>query len=220
MSKPHETASQVTGGYVEFQAAVLRALPRDIDLQVAFEWTKNGESLALILREALCPPRATVQETERVFPIWKTIILGLHKSSRDYEKALEKSGFRIGDYALQILKSMKVAETEIELDLVLVTPDLLGLKNSTYQQICDRAKELGLEMCPVEVGPALRLAYPDQPFGEWVWVGMDPVADSGGDLDVFRVGRRGDGRWLRTRWFDPLGAWPGDGQFVFVRLRK
>ena len=51
----HGTASQVTGSYIEFQAAVLRALPRDIDSDVALGWTKNGESLARILREALTP---------------------------------------------------------------------------------------------------------------------------------------------------------------------
>ena len=49
------TTSQVTGSYVEFQTAVLRALPRDIDSDVALGWTKNGESLARILREALTP---------------------------------------------------------------------------------------------------------------------------------------------------------------------
>lgn len=51
----HGTASQVTGSYVEFQAAVLRALPRDIDSDVALGWTNNGESLACILREAFTP---------------------------------------------------------------------------------------------------------------------------------------------------------------------
>lgn len=51
----HGTASQVSGSYVEFQAAVLRALPRDINADVAFGWTQNGEVLARALREALLP---------------------------------------------------------------------------------------------------------------------------------------------------------------------
>ncbi|MDP2946269.1 MAG: hypothetical protein Q8N61_02345 [bacterium] len=49
------TASQVTGGYVEFQAAVLRALPRDIDPDVALGWAQNGESLARVLKDVLTP---------------------------------------------------------------------------------------------------------------------------------------------------------------------
>ena len=52
------TASQLTvpGAYVEFQLAVLRALPRDINPDVADGWRNNGQSLARVLREALLPP--------------------------------------------------------------------------------------------------------------------------------------------------------------------
>ena len=52
------TASQLTvpGAYVEFQLAVLRALPRDINPDVADGWRNNGQSLARALREALLPP--------------------------------------------------------------------------------------------------------------------------------------------------------------------
>ena len=53
--KNHGTTSQVTGIYAEFQAAVIKALPRDIDQDVALGWTRNGETLARVLREALMP---------------------------------------------------------------------------------------------------------------------------------------------------------------------
>ncbi|OGM89382.1 hypothetical protein A3J77_01165 [Candidatus Wolfebacteria bacterium RBG_13_41_7] len=56
MSKNRGTASQqVSGWYVEFQAAVIRALPRDIDQDVADGWRENGETLAENLREMLIP---------------------------------------------------------------------------------------------------------------------------------------------------------------------
>jgi hypothetical protein len=60
----HGTASQlhVDGGYVEFQQAVLRALPRDIDPTTADGWRNNGESLARVLREALLPPEKPATE--------------------------------------------------------------------------------------------------------------------------------------------------------------
>ncbi|MEW5907775.1 MAG: hypothetical protein AB1643_01140 [Patescibacteria group bacterium] len=51
----HGTTQAVEGSYVEFQVAVLRALPRDIDADTRLGWTKNGESLSRILREALMP---------------------------------------------------------------------------------------------------------------------------------------------------------------------
>ncbi len=56
--KKDGTTSQVTGNYVEFQAAILRALPRDIETNVAHGWTQNGESLTRVLREALMPNKA------------------------------------------------------------------------------------------------------------------------------------------------------------------
>jgi hypothetical protein len=61
----HGTASQLTvpGAYVEFQLAVLRALPRDIDPDIADGWRNNGQSLAKVLREALLPPDNPAIET-------------------------------------------------------------------------------------------------------------------------------------------------------------
>ncbi len=70
----HGTASQVTGSYVEFQAAVLRALPRDLDSEVTLGWTQNGESLARVLREALSPNG----KTDNVFSV---ICEGSYKAS-------------------------------------------------------------------------------------------------------------------------------------------
>ncbi|MBI2628091.1 MAG: hypothetical protein HYW71_01480 [Candidatus Niyogibacteria bacterium] len=55
ITKKYKTPSQVTGSYVEFQVAVLRALPRDINPVIALGWTQNGESLARVLREAFTP---------------------------------------------------------------------------------------------------------------------------------------------------------------------
>src|SRR3989344_2522099 len=36
--------------------------------------------------------------------VWRTIRLALHKTPAEYEEALEKKGFRIGDWARQILR--------------------------------------------------------------------------------------------------------------------
>ena len=61
--KNHGTTPQITGIYAEFQAAVIKALPRDIDQDVALGWTKNGEALARVLREALTPDGKPVSDT-------------------------------------------------------------------------------------------------------------------------------------------------------------
>lgn len=61
----HGTASSVRGPYVELQAAVLKALPRDIDDTLALKWANNGEALERGLREMLIPPSTTVAPTFR-----------------------------------------------------------------------------------------------------------------------------------------------------------
>ena len=53
---PRRGTASVSGDFVEFQAAVLRALPRNIDPTTASGWTNNGRALAKVLREALTPP--------------------------------------------------------------------------------------------------------------------------------------------------------------------
>lgn len=132
--------------------------------------------------------KPVVTET-RDFAIWKTVTLGLKKSPKDYKKAMEKDGYHIIDYAGQILNKTEVSQTEVELDLVAVTVGELGFKDGARRDVLyTRAIELGLQLCPAEVGPALRLAYKDQPKGEWLRIGMEPIAGSDDNPYVFGVG--------------------------------
>ncbi|MDP2933520.1 MAG: hypothetical protein Q8N81_05320, partial [bacterium] len=158
------------------------------------------------------------------FPIWKTIKLGTGlKTAYDFRQALKQSGCKIGDWGNDILgkPAFTASETETEIDLVNVSVAELGFKDgATRKDIYDKAKELGLELCPNEVGPQLRLQYEDQPIGEWLRVAMGPLSDSVGSLYVFRVGRDGIGLWLSGSNGYPVSFWGGDIRFVFVRPRK
>lgn len=51
MAKPG-TTSKTNGVFVEFAAAVLRALPRDLQSELMLEWTGNGAALTHALRKA------------------------------------------------------------------------------------------------------------------------------------------------------------------------
>lgn len=76
--------------------------------------------------------------------------------------------------------------------------------------------KLGLELCPPEVGPQLRLSYMHQPLDEWLYIGMKPITDSHGGLSIFAVARRGGGLWLSSGWVDPDDGWgPEDDVFLF-----
>ncbi|MBU1015223.1 hypothetical protein KKI17_02190 [Patescibacteria group bacterium] len=53
---PERGTASVSGAYVELQAAVLKALPRDIEDDLALNWARNGEALTTMLRQGLVPP--------------------------------------------------------------------------------------------------------------------------------------------------------------------
>lgn len=165
----------------------------------------------------------TVKAKEIVFPIWKAIKLGTGlKTPDEFRGALKSNGCKIGDWANDILgkPAFTAATQETEVSLVVVSAVELGFKNgATRKEIYDRAKELGLELCPAEVGPQLRLAYKDQPKGEWLIVGMEPIIDSDGDLGVFRVGHGELSLWLLGRHGRPDYFWLGISRWVFLRRK-
>ncbi len=145
------------------------------------------------------------------------------KTERVLEDLLERSGFKIGEYARSMMRSkdfttLKNPEQET---LIRLRVEDLGFPNgATTQEIFARAEALGLELCPAEVGPYYRLKYVDQPMHEWVRIGMKPIIDSDGRPGVFGVARIGDGSWLDYYvWAGPDYRWDAGSQFVF-RLRK
>ena len=128
-----------------------------------------------------------VRPVQPELKVFKTIKLGTPslKTAYDFRKAIKYGGMKISDWAYNILgkPQFTVATEEMEVDLAQVTVGDLGFKKGArYDQICDRAKKLGLEPCPPEVGPQLRRQYTDQPNGERILVGMEPLAGSAGGL--------------------------------------
>lgn len=159
--------------------------------------------------------------TTEKFPTWKTVRIGTHRSVEDLSKALGNAGYRVSDWANDILGKITVSPTEKELELVVITVGDLGFKNGAKREdIYRRAQELGLDLCPAEVGPQLRLQYKDQPMGEWLLIAMEPIADSDGGLHVFNVERHGDEIWLHASCGYPGCFWYAGGRWVFVRRKQ
>ncbi len=155
-----------------------------------------------------------------VFTFLTSVKFGTKKSANDYRKAIKAAGNRISDWASDILGKMPISDTEIELDLVTATVRELGFEDgATFNEICERGMELGMELCPAEVGPALRLQYQDQPKDEWLIIAMEAITDSDGGPHVFSVHRDRGGRWLYSRWSRPGHHWPPGSRFVFVRRK-
>jgi len=155
------------------------------------------------------------------FEIWRTIKLGTCKTPDEYRTALKKVHYRIGHWSNDALGKTSCAQEETEVDLVLLSVKELGFGNGAYyKDICAKALELGLELCPAEVGPALRLAYKDQPRGEWLRVAMEAITDSDGDPRIFAVVYDSGKLWLDADDGYPEMFWDADDRVVFLRPRK
>lgn len=78
-----------------------------------------------------------------------------------------------------------------------------------------RCTQLGLGLCPAQVGPELRLQYSEQPVGERVYVAMKPITASDGEPRIFVVEHNSNGLSLDAVRARPADEWPPEAIFVF-----
>lgn len=205
--------SKYHGQTAQFIAAVAQNVP-EVSGEMMQYWIENPLKLQGVLAGL---GRMPCPESK----VFKTIKLGTGlKTADDFRKALKDGGFRISDWASDILgkPAFKTAAEKTEVNLVVVSVAELGFKQAARRdQIYDRAKEFGLQLCPPEVGPQLRLQYRDQPLNEWLFIGMEPIADSDGFLRAFDVLHDGDGLWLHCCCGLPDDLWYSGSRWVFLR---
>ena len=180
-----------------------------------------------------------------------TITLGTHRSGADLLNTLIEEKFRISLWSRQALENpdFPVVAAEITVDIVVVSMLEMGFaagEFATLDTIYDRAKQMGLETCPVEIAAQLRLQFLDQPdwttgerLGEF-FVASEPFAlTREGIPKIFSVVRddkfphleTGIGLWLISNGtVDPVneehpdrlfnasdpGGWDYGGRFAFV----
>lgn len=145
------------------------------------------------------------------------------KAKGQLQAELKQVGVNIISYAEDMLKSSDfttLSKPQIYNTVRLKVADL-GLSDyPTTDQVYKRAEELGLELCPAEVGPHYRLKYADQPLGEWFYIGMKQIADRNGGPYVFKLGRDVGGLWLDSCWAGPDNEWAPKREFVFGLRKK
>lgn len=168
-------------------------------------------------------PAVKATTTLHDFKMWKTIKLGTGlKTTDDFRSAFTVAGMKIDGVSNDLLgkPTFTVSGKPVEVDLVSVTLTELGFKDgATLRDIYKRAQELGLSLCPPEVGPQLRLQYKDQPVGEWLNISMEPIADSGGTPGVFAVTQYGGSLRLEVSFEDGGVRYTNLGGWVFVRRK-
>lgn len=93
----------------------------------------------------------------------------------------------------------------------------LGFTNPpTTEKLFTKAEQLGLELCPAEIGPQYRLQYENQPTQEWVYIGMKPIDVSIGGPGLFLLKNTSvDGSTLDLAMAGSSITWNLDREFAF-----
>lgn len=152
---------------------------------------------------------------------WKTIAIGSFANSIALRNALDAVGCNIGGLAAEVLArpAFTVSSSRIDVELVAVSAVELGFKTDSVPLavIYARARQLGFELAAAEVGPQLRLQYLDQPMGEFLIVGMQPIKTWSGEPVVLNVANGGAGLILIGQDGRDDAEIPATSRFLFVR---
>ena len=151
----------------------------------------------------------------------KTIELGTGiKIKEEFIHTLEAKGNQVGDWAKDIMSKEEfvVSDKETKENLIILPVKVLGFPSgATVKKIFETAKKLGLELCPLETGPQLRLQYSEQPVNEYCLIVMEPISVSDGTPRLFSVDCNGGEPWLDTGDGRPDAMYGSDDLFAFVR---
>src|SRR5262245_46480041 len=161
--------------------------------------------------------------TQGQFQIWRTTTLGSLKGVDSYRDALDAAKMKIGDAADEILgrPAFHYVREKTEVELTLVSAAELGIESeSSLSEVYRRATQLGLALCPGEVGPQLRLDYREQPRGESLTIAMEPVKTYDGNPTILSLMNFGHGLALVGSDGRPEFRVPRYFRFVFALPAK
>jgi uncharacterized protein YjiS (DUF1127 family) len=153
--------------------------------------------------------------------VWKTILIGTFADTFALRNAMSAMGCGVGNSATEILArpAFTLIRKKAEVALVAVSVAELGFQGETtsLRAIYVRAQELGFALAPSEIAPQLRLQYLDQPVGEFLIIGMEPVRTWAGEAVVLSVANGGAGLILIGQDGSDDTQISAMSRFVFVR---
>ena len=177
--------------------------------------------LALRSNSSASTPPVPITSAAAV-PVWKTNRVGTFASSFALMNALDAAGCSVGGAAREVLArpgfTLSAAKTDV--GLIAVSVAELGFQTETVSlgDIYARARQLGFELAAVEAAPQLRLQYFDQPIGEFLIVGMEPIKTWSGEPIILNVANGGAGLILVGQ--DADAEIPLTSRFLFVRSKE
>jgi hypothetical protein len=148
-------------------------------------------------------------------------------------QALRQNAVFLNEYAEKLFASelFTTSERRQSLTTIELTVGELGfLQGAAIAEIHRRAGALGLGLCPLELGPWMRLQYRDQPEGYWekpvvrnqappgsITIASAPLTTDDDFPKGFYLRRIEGALWLRGYCCDNLQVWNADDHFVFVK---
>jgi hypothetical protein len=137
---------------------------------------------------------------------------------------MNESGEKLFASDYFMTSATRYAVTTVELTVC----DLGFPQGTTIAEIYARAGVLGLDLCPIELGPHLRLQYLDQPEGYWgkpvrqhqapygsITIASEPLIEDDDFPKGFYLRRIQDVLWLRGYRSGPEHVWEPDDHFIF-----
>ena len=179
----------------------------------------------LMLKEARAVrgPQVPVRSAVGV-PVWKTIRVGTFSNSLALTNAMDEMGCGVGDSAAEILArpAFTVSATTADVGLIAVAVAELGFQTDTASlaDIYARARQLGFALVAAEAAPQLRLQYLDQPIGEFLIIGMEPIKTWSGDPVILTVANGGAGLILIGQDGRADAEISTMSRFLFVRANE
>jgi hypothetical protein len=167
--------------------------------------------------------------------ITRTVEVGGHTKQQLIQR-LDEYSILLNEYGKRLLTDEKftISETKYNLQTVELTVGYIGFpEGATTAQIYKRAIELGLELCPLELGPYLRLEYLDQPEGDSgpslrqhqaptgsITIATEILTEDDNFPKGFYLRRINGELWLRGYIADDLHIWNPNDHFVFSLTKK
>ncbi|BCA00297.1 MULTISPECIES: hypothetical protein [Bradyrhizobium] len=155
---------------------------------------------------------------------WKTITIGTFANPLTLRNELDSKGCNVGGQAAEILArpTFTVGSQKTDVELANVSPAELGFTSDsvTLADVYARAQQRGLKLAAAEVGPQLRVQYFDQPMGEFLIIGMEPIKTWSGEPIILNVANGGAGLILIGQDGRAEADIPVTSRFIFARSRQ
>jgi len=143
------------------------------------------------------------------------------KTGEEWIIHLESLGFRISDYAKQLLRSGEFKLTNgVTYEIAVLKGSLFSDSDRITKKIRVEAGRRKLTKPNAEVACLIRENFSDEELEVmglyWIVTMHDPIKDSGGDPVLLSADRYDDGRWLDAYYDEPDSRWDRNYGFAFV----